>query len=160
MKPQHYILLFFLLCRGGGLMAQTSIFDALAKSEQGKGSVMILQPPAIRALVGTPPAGEKIEVVGDKSYLVVQGYRIQVFTGNQRSSKEEVFAKKSQIDKFFGDDVSTTDVKYDAPFWRLRVGDYLSYEEAFCMMHKLVESFPSFKKEIKIIKEDVRIFLN
>ncbi|MDR3260895.1 MAG: SPOR domain-containing protein [Tannerella sp.] len=159
MKLQHSILLFFLLCRGGGLMAQTSIFDALAKSEQGKGTVTILQSSAIRALVGTPPAGEKIEVTGDKSYLIVQGYRIQIFTGNQRSSKEEVFAKKSQIDKFLGDDV-LTDVKYDAPFWRLRVGDYLSYEEAFCMMHKLVESFPSFKKEIKIIKEDVRILLN
>ncbi|MDR3268260.1 MAG: SPOR domain-containing protein [Tannerella sp.] len=159
MKPQHYFLLFLFLCQSGGLVAQTTIFDALAKQEPGKGKVTISQLPAVRALVGVRPAGEKTEVVGDKTYLTVQGYRIQIFTGNnQRKSKDEAFTKKGQIDKLYND--IPTYVTYTAPFWRLHAGDYMSYEEAFCIMHKLIASFPSFKKEISVIKEDVRIALD
>jgi hypothetical protein len=160
MKMQYFFLLILLLCQGGGLAAQTSIFDALARSEPGKGKVTISQSPAIRALIGVGTAEVKTEAGSDKTFLTAQGYRIQIFSGNnQRNSKEETFAKKSQIEKLYSADVPTY-VTYTAPFWRLRVGDYLSYEEAFCMMHRLIESFPSFKKEISIIKEEIRISLN
>lgn len=137
-------------------MAQSSIFDDLASSGAGQGKITINQPSDIRRLVGSRPANEKIEVVGDKSYLVVPGYRIQVFSGNnQRKSKDEADSKKRQIDQQYSG-VSTY-VTFMAPFWRLRVGDYTTYEEAQSMMYKLIESFPSFKKEIHITKEDVRI---
>ena len=147
-----------MLC-SGGLIAQSPIFDALARSEAGKGRVTISQSNDIRRLVGTRAANEKIEVIGDKSYLIVSGYRIQVFSGNnQRESKDEADSKQQQIRNLYGD-VSTY-VTFTAPFWRLRVGDYTTYEEAYSMMHKLTESFPAFKKEIQITREDVRILLN
>jgi hypothetical protein len=140
-------------------MAQSSVFDGLASSGVGQGKITINQPNDIRRLVGSRSANEKIEVVGDKSYLVVPGYRIQVFSGNnQRKSKDEADSKKRQIDQQYSG-VSTY-VTFMAPFWRLRVGDYTTYEEAYSMMYKLIESFPSFKKEIHITKEDVRIPLN
>ncbi|MDR1454072.1 MAG: SPOR domain-containing protein [Tannerella sp.] len=159
MKRPFALLLLLFLCQGSGLRAQNSIFDALTKSEPGKGSVTILQPQAIRALVDSHATGAKIETDGERSYLTVLGYTIQVFTGNnQRSSKDEAFSKKDQIDKIYSG-VSTY-VDYTAPFWRLRAGDFTTYEEALCLMYKLNGSFPAFKKEMKIIKENIRIFLN
>ena len=141
------------------MFAQTSIFDELAKQEPGKGTVTIRQTAAIRSLVGSRSFDEKIETVGDKSYLVMPGYRIEVFSGNnQRASMAEAQEKASQIKNRFSD--ISTDVTFSAPFWRLRVGDYLSYEEAFSMMSKLTEAFPTFRREIQIVREDIRISLN
>ncbi|MDR2627860.1 MAG: SPOR domain-containing protein [Dysgonamonadaceae bacterium] len=154
---RSYFLLFLLCCIRGGLTAQTSV-DVQQRPEPGKGTVVINQSPDVRKLIDTPAIAEKIEIVGNKTYLIVPGYRIQVFSGNNhRNSKNEVFTKKSQIENLYSE--ATTYVNYTAPFWQLRVGDYLSYEEAFYMMHKLMESFPSLKKEIYIVKESVRIFL-
>lgn len=140
-------------------MAQSSIFESLSKSEAGKGKITIIQSSDIKKLVGPQPANDRIEVFEGKSYLVVQGYRIQVFSGNnQRKSKDEADHKERQIKKVYTD--ISTHVTFMAPFWRLCVGDYLTYEEAYAMMQKLIESFPSFKKEIHVIKEDIRIPLD
>jgi hypothetical protein len=160
MKLQHFFLLcLFLLCQSGGLRAQTSIFDALAKSEPGKGSVTILQSPAVRGLVSSQTDEVKIETDGSRSYLTASGYSIQVFMGNnQRVSRDEALSKKEQIDKLFSD--IATYVDYTPPFWRLRAGDFMTYEEALCVMYRLAASFPSFRREIKIIREDIRIFIN
>jgi hypothetical protein len=156
---KYYFLLFLLLCGGGCIIAQSSIFDELTVPERGKGTVTIHQSASIRSLVGKQPVDVKIETEGDKSFLVMPGYRIQVFSGNiQRTSMNEALDKKKQIENLFSN-VSAY-VNYTAPFWRLRVGDYLTIEEAYSMMSKLVEAFPAFKKEIQIMKEEVRIPLN
>jgi len=156
---RYYLLLFLLLCGGGSLIAQSSIFDELAVQEPGKGTVTIRQSAAIRSLVGKQSGDVKIETDGDKSYLVMPGYRIQVFSGNnQRASMDEASNKKKQVENQFNDVSAYVD--FTAPFWRLRVGDYLSYEEAFSMMSKINEAFPAFKKEIQIVKEEVRIPLD
>ena len=155
---RYYLLTFLLLCSGGSLLAQTSIFDAMAIQEPGKGNVIIRQPLAIRSLVGSQFVDEKIETDGDKSYLLMQGYRIQVFTdNNQRTARNEAETKAQQITNRF--DIPTY-VRYNAPFWRLFVGDYITYEEAFSMMKKLADAFPDFRKEIQIREEEVRIPFN
>ena len=155
---RYGLLILLLLCSGGSLLAQTSIFDEMAKREPGKGSVMIRQSSAIRALVGSHSLNEKTETVGETTYLLMQGYRIQVFTdNNQRTAKNEAETKEKQILDLF--DVPTY-VKYNAPFWRLYVGDYITYEEAFSMRYKIAEAFPTLKKEIQIKEEEIRIPIN
>ena len=154
----RHILIFFLLCSGCSILAQTSIFDALAVKEQGKGTVVIRQSAAISSLVGSHSIEERIETDGDRSYLLMQGYRIQVFTdNNQRTARNEAETKKLQIEELFN---VTAYVKYNAPFWRLYVGDYITYEEAFSMMCKITEAFPAYKKEIQIKEEEIRIPFN
>jgi hypothetical protein len=140
------------LCGGSPLFAQTSIFDALTVREPGKGTVTLHQSSTIRSFVENRTAEEKIETIDGRNYLLMQGFRIQVYSGNnQRTSKGEADSRKSQIDNMFSD-VSTY-VTYTAPFWRLRVGNYASYEEAFSMMSKLVNAFPAFRREIQILRE-------
>ena len=155
---RYYLLILIFLCSGGGLFAQTSIFDELAVQEPRKGTVVIRQSPAIRALVGSHFVEEKIEIDGDKRYLLMQGYRIQVFTdNNQRTAKNEAETKKQQIENLFS---VPTYVIYNAPFWRLYVGDYITYAEAFSMRSKIAEAFPAFRKEIQIKEEEIRIPIN
>ena len=156
---KYFIILFLLLSNGYCLFAQASIFDNITKQEPGKGTVSIRQSWAIRSLVGKQSAEETMETDGNNNFILMPGYRVLVFAdNNQRTAKGEAEAKERQINELFNN--HPTYVKYNAPFWRLYVGDYITYEEAFSMMCKLNEAFPTFRKEIQIKEEEVKIQLN
>lgn len=152
------------VCAKAQMQADTTvhvvtIFDRLARSEAGKGTVHIHQSEDIRAMVGAHKYGENVEQEGENTFLKIPGYRAQVFSGNnQRKSKDEAFKKEEEIKKLFPD--IPTYVTYNAPFWKLRVGDFRSHEEAYQLMRQLMEAFPAYAKEMYIVKEEVKIPLN
>lgn len=164
--PSFLFLFLFLLTGTVHLLAQTgndekvtTIFDDLQQSGLGKGNVVVNQSEAIRDMIGARMHGANVEKTNDETFLKMQGFRTQVFSGNnQRSSKDEAFRKEKEIKELFPE--VTTYVTYTAPFWKLRVGDYRSHEEAYHMMRQLMGAFPSYKKEMYIVKEDIRIPLN
>lgn len=134
----------------------TTIFDKLSSNEVGKGTVSIHQADDIRSMVGAHRYGENVEQNGNDLFLKIQGYRTQVFSGNnQRKSKDEAFRKEKEIKELFPN--IATYVTYNAPFWKLRVGDFRSHEEAYQMMRELMAAFPSYAKEMYIVKEEVKI---
>ncbi len=136
-----------------------TIFDKLAKQEPGKGIVTVHQSEAIRSMIGAHKYGANIEQDGEETFLKIQGYRAQVFSGNnQRKSKDEAFRKENEIKELFPE--VPTYVTYTAPFWKLRVGDFRSHEEAYQLMRQLMMTFPSYAKEMYIVKEEVKIPLN
>ncbi len=138
--------------------AQT-IFDKMAKRKAGKGIVTVHQSEAIRSLVGAHKYGANVEQEDGAAFLKIQGYRAQVFSGNnQRKSKDEAFRKEKEIKELLPD--VPTYVTYNAPFWKLRVGDFRSHEEAYQMMRMLMSFFPAYAKEMYIVKEEVKIPLN
>lgn len=145
---------FLLFCVITPVIAQAqafSIIDALQESVPGKGEVEINQSSAIRNLLGT----RKEFLGGDTQYLEIPGFRANIFSGNLRNSKDEAFKKEKEIKEIFPD--LATYVTYVAPFWRLRVGDYRSHEEAYQIMRTLMDAFPGYAKEMYIVKEDVKI---
>lgn len=152
------------VCAKAQMQADTTvhvvtIFDRLARSEAGKGTVHIHQSEDIRAMVGAHKYGENVEQEGENTFLKILGYRAQVFSGNnQRKSKDEAFKKEEEIKELFPD--IPTYVTYNAPFWKLRVGDFRSHEEAYQLMRQLMEAFPAYAKEMYIVKEEVKIPLN
>lgn len=168
MKITHFLSLFALLS-ASPIMSQEqdtipaepayTIFDDLAKHEAGKGVVTIHQSEAIRNLVGACKFGKDIETTDDETFLKIQGFRTQVFSGNnQRKSKDEAFNKEKEIKELFPE--LPTYVTYTAPFWKLRVGDFRSHEEAYQALRQLMAAFPAYAKEMYIVKEEVKIPLN
>ncbi len=159
-RISFYLLLAAIALLGShGLSAQeqnnTSIFDALASYRPGQGEVVIHQSDALRKLVGSRRAGD-IEQVDGSNYLKMQGYRTQVFSGNnQRTSKDEAFKREKEIKALFPD--LPTYVTYAAPFWKVRVGDYRSHEEAYHIKLELSKAFPSYGKEMYIVREEIRL---
>ena len=135
------------------------IFDKLAEQKSGQGVVTVHQSAAIRDMVGAHKHGANVEEEGDEVFLKIRGFRAQVFSGNnQRTSKKEAFDKEKEIKEIFPD--VPTYVTYNAPFWKLRVGDFRSHEEAYQMMRMLMSSFPAYAKEMYIVKEEVKIPLD
>lgn len=164
-NPCLFILLLFLLTATADAYAQwpeekvATIFDSLEEPGLGKGRVIINQPEALRRMIGMRLSGSNVEKTDSVTFLKVQGFRTQVFSGNnQRSSKDEAFRKEKEINELFPD--VPTYVTYTAPFWKLRVGDFRSHEEAYHMMRLLMDAFPSYGKEMYIVKEEIKIPLN
>jgi hypothetical protein len=137
-----------------------SIFDLFEKTPgKGEGKVIIHQPESLKTLVGTRIDSNNIDLENGKTYLITRGYRVQVYSGNeQRKSKNHASQLQEQLKKMYPD--IQTYVKYDAPFWKLRVGNYCSFEEASQMLRTLRQDFPQIKNEIYIIEDDIRLALD
>lgn len=134
------------------------IVSKITRPERGKGSVLIIQDDKIAEKLGKPILKNAITtpINGLRKDIKVSGFRIQVFSGNnQRISKNEAFRKESDLKLSFPE--LSTYVKYNAPFWRLRVGDFQSYQDAQKMLVQLRHAFPSFGREMSIVKESIQV---
>ena len=140
-----------------GAFGQNSIVDKIQKDEYGKGTVRIRQDAGITHMIGT--RGDESSLSdSNRNQIRISGFRVQVFSGNnQQTSKSEAFSKEQQIKNRYSE--YATYVTYKSPFWRLRVGDFRTYEEAYIVMQQLIKDFPNFGKEMHVVKEDVIISL-
>ena len=166
MKRGIIFTFFTLIMAAGGynsIYAQSphfSIFDSFeAPPKAGKGVVVIHQSNAIKQLVGTRIDNENVSVVNGKTHLITQGYRIQVYHGNTpRISKEEVTSLQAKLKELYPN--MESDIRYNAPFWKLHVGNFRSFEEASLMLRELRRLYPKEKNEIYIIEDDIRLPLD
>ena len=84
----------------------------------------------------------------------ISGFRVQVFSSNiQRTGKSEAFRIKALVEENFPRrGVYET---YTSPFWRVRVGDCRTREEAQELLAELAKSFPSMRHEIYIVPDKI-----
>jgi hypothetical protein len=153
-----------------------SIIDDLNTAKSGEGKIVIYQDEAIKNLVGTNilntpttnnsmgnqlatdstteevNAGKKVS----KNVVRARGYRIQVFSGNdQKRSKNEAYSRKSSVQSAFPNmDVSIT---YKSPVWRVRAGNFKTYEQATQALNEMKARFPGFGREMHVVDDVVRI---
>ncbi len=84
------------------------------------------------------------------------GYRVQVFSDNNaRTAKSEARSKQRIISSRFPK--YQTYVIYTSPYWRLKVGDFRTQQEANNAAEELRKAFPSYSKEIRIVRDRVNI---
>ena len=165
MKHSIFFTVFTLIMAIGGyntIYAQSpqfSIFDSFESPKAGKGVVIVHQSEAIKQLVGTRIDNENVVVLNGKTHIVTEGYRIQVFSGNiPRTSKDEATSLQAKLKELYPN--MESDVRYNAPFWKLHVGNFRSYEEASLMLRELRSLYPQKKNEIYIIEDDIRLPLD
>ena len=48
---------------------------------------------------------------------------------------------------------------YKAPYWRLRVGDFLTEEEARETMSEMRRKFPSLSGDMRVVRERIKVYL-
>lgn len=153
------ILLLFLVIQMNGFAAvmpndsTDTIIQALENDEIGKGKVKIYQDNRIPELIGK----RKTAIQSKANFTVGKGYRVQVFSGNnQHTAKQEAFQREVTLKRDFPD--LETYVTFKSPFWRLRVGNFRSYEEAYSTMRKIKDAYPQYGKECYIVKDDIKIY--
>lgn len=84
------------------------------------------------------------------------GFRVQVFSDNNpRTAKSEARSKQRNISMRFPQ--YQTYVMYNSPYWRLKVGDFRTQQEANAAADELRHAFPSYSKEIRVVRDRVNI---
>ncbi len=84
------------------------------------------------------------------------GYRVQVFSDNNpRTAKAEAGSKQRVIASRFPQ--FQTYVRYTSPYWRLRVGDFRTQQEANAAADELRKAFPAYSKEIRVVRDRINI---
>ncbi len=136
---------------------QETIIEDLKTYKPGASKVQISQSPMLDLIMSKQlkNAQSRIVTEGNVSYIVSNGYRIQIFSGNnQRLAKAEASRKQQAVRELMPD--MSTYVTFQSPFWKLRVGNYRTSEEAHAALLKLKQEFPSWK-EMFIVNDIIKI---
>ena len=159
MKRRDFMLFVALLLIVGFLRAQqnmdskrSNIFEALSATDSTTpATVKIHQDKRIEQLLTN-----KKSLNNSQDQATSIGYRVQVFSSNvQRTAKTEAFKIERQIREVFPDEAVY--VNYSSPFWKVRVGDFLSQSQAQLFRTKLIEAFPGMRSETYIVREQIFI---
>ena len=143
-KTYSLILVFVLMVLSvTTLMAKDdSIIRELEQPRNG-GVVKVYQSPELTSLLRRDTTAIEEQMVS--------GYRIQVYSDNmQRRAKEMAQERAKMIQD--SDSTLATYVTFNSPFWRVRVGNYSSYEEAAIKLRELKKQFPSIS-DMRIVKD-------
>lgn len=69
----------------------------------------------------------------------LDGFRIQIYSGSGVTSKNDAAETQARFMKMYPEEKAY--IIYNAPFWRVRVGDYRTRSEALRLLNKLGGSF-------------------
>lgn len=132
-----------------------TIFEALEGEGPGEGRVVINQSEELKKLVGGTSSRYRAVLGREGNTTLMQGYRIQVYNGNLVSSKAEMDRRAAQLRRLAPE--YSCYPTYNAPFWRLVVGDFVSNTAARAARAKLLKVMPSWFQESYIVRDKVRI---
>lgn len=131
-----------------------TIVEDLNTSRWGQGKVTVMQDETIDKIVAVRGTGA--DSLGNDGFgkystpIKGGGYKIQVFMGNnQQQSKREAESKQAQIKAAFPE--LKTEVKFQSPFWRLRVINFLAREDAEEVLKEMQKEFPAFAREMYVV---------
>lgn len=163
-SKQSYLILSLLLvslftCSWARAQAHRAtprnIFEALEGGVASEGSVVVVQSQALKELVGGVSAKYRGVLGREGNTTLLQGYRIQVYNGNLTSSKSEAERRAAQLRRLAPE--YRPYITFNAPFWRLVVGDFTSQEQARAARAKLSKLMPTWFRESYIVRDKVRI---
>ena len=82
------------------------------------------------------------------------GYRVQIYSDNNaRTAKNQARVRERAISQSFPE--LSTYVMFDSPYWRLRVGDCRTREEAEELSVELQKAFPAYRGDIMVVRDRI-----
>lgn len=125
-----------------------NVFEILTEKDSANGVVNIYQDERIEQLFLDR---QTLNNGGE-----ISGYRVQVFSSNiQQTAKAEAFRIKALVEEKFPEKgVYET---YSSPFWKVRVGDLRTREDAQELLAELMRAFPNIRREMYIVPDKIAI---
>ena len=110
--------------------------------------VEVLQDSAVGVLLQAAMQG-RMELVE------IDGYRVQIYSSNQQqAAKAEALDLEAKIKEKIDQPVY---VLYIPPFWKVRLGDFRTYEEAKQYKKIFVEQFPAVQGDTYIVRDKIQV---
>jgi hypothetical protein len=110
--------------------------------------VEVLQDSSVAILLG--------EAMNGKRELVeVDGYRVQIYSSNrQQEAKSEALELEEKLKDNIG---QTIYVQYVTPFWKVRIGDFRTYDEAKEYKKIFVQQYPHMMGDTYIVRDKILV---
>jgi len=123
------------------LIILLSIFDSLP-------GVQIIQDSAMYMLLD--------EAIHGKHELVeMDGYRVQIYSSNQQqTAKGEALELEAKLKETVN---QTVYVQYLPPFWKVRIGDFRTYDEAREYKKQFVSRYPEMMGDTYIVRDKIQV---
>lgn len=145
--------------------ALASVADDFADRLSDRPNVALSQPAALRARLTNAKAASVVAEAADgdapapatvEPTRTAGGYRVQVFSDNNpRTAKNEAHSKAAAIGEAFPQ--WATYITYDSPYWRLRVGDFRTYDDATRAVVDLKNAFPAYRRELRVVRDRIKV---
>ena len=92
---------------------------------------------------------------GKRELVEADGYRVQIYSSNrQQTAKSEALELETKLK----DKISQTlYVQYLPPFWKVRVGDFRTYEEAKEYKKLFVQQYPEMMGDTYIVRDKILV---
>jgi len=85
----------------------------------------------------------------------MQGYRVQVYSSNnQQIAKQEAIELEKQLSEVLDAPVY---VVYTPPFWKVRIGNFRTQEDANNYKKIVIQAFPERQSETYIVRDKIQI---
>ncbi len=144
--------------------AEADAVSPICKELRSSGRVTLVQDPRLESLLGrnskiyNAASHMQYNKEGQK-VLVMPGYRVRAFSGNnQISSKEEAFKIEAELKEYLPE--LQTYVLFKTPNWRLLVGNYRTQEEATAALRDLKKKFPIYGREMFVVEDKIEILVD
>lgn len=94
-------------------------------------------------------------ILGGEEWIEITGYRVQVYSSNQQQTAK---AEALRLENRLKDQLTqTVYVQYAPPFWKVRVGDFRTYEEAKEYKREVVQQFPNLVGNTYIVRDKIKV---
>lgn len=118
----------------GYSQSSNDIFLRLTNESPSEGTVRIVQELGVADMV-------KQHIEQNKKSPGIDGFRIQLYSGSGTSSRKEAEDVKSRMMSAFPN--QKVYLTYNAPFWRVRAGNYRNKSESMQLFSQLRGIFPN-----------------
>ena len=110
--------------------------------------VELIQDPSVAVLL-------KAAMNGHLELVEVDGYRVQIYSSNQQQrAKSEALNLEGKLLKKLD---QTIYVQYLPPFWKVRVGDFRTYDEAKEYKKFFVQLYPELLGDTYIVRDKIKV---
>ena len=94
-------------------------------------------------------------VHGKRELVEMEGYRVQIYSSNQQqTAKAEALELETKLKAKVN---QTIYVQYLPPFWKVRLGDFRSYDDAREYKKLFIEQFPEMMGDTYIVRDKIQV---
>ena len=92
---------------------------------------------------------------GTREWVEIEGYRVQIYSSNQQqTAKGEALDLEEKLQSQVN---QTIYVQYIPPFWKVRLGDFRTYEEAKEYKKLFAQQFPDLTGDTYIVRDKIKV---
>ena len=88
-------------------------------------------------------------------YIEIDGYRVQIFSSNQQqTAKAQALELEANLKQAISQSIH---VQYLPPFWKVRIGDFRTVEEAKEYKKIFVQQYPDMIGETYVVRDKIKV---